>query len=402
MSRLSIALDQLRRGGMIILVDDEDRENEGDLVVAAEFASAEAVNFMARHGRGLICLPMTAEQIDRLGLPPMAAVNKARRSTAFTVSIEARDDITTGISAADRARSIAAASNPDARAEDIVMPGHIFPLRAAEGGVLKRQGHTEGSVDLMRLAGLRPAAVICEIMRDDGTMARRNDLDEFAKIHNLPILTIEEIVKHRRREDMLVAEVAQADLPTAYSDEPLRLHAFRSALDGVEHLAIVKHPLGNAPLVRVHSECLTGEALGSLRCDCGPQLQEALRLVGESDGGVVIYLRNHEGRGIGLANKVKAYALQDEGHDTIEANARLGFAADLRDYLPAAHMLRCLGAKRLRLLTNNPGKVRALQELGLDVIEQQPLVIAANPFNTAYLSTKRERMGHFHTHGTEN
>ncbi len=402
MSRLSIALDQLRRGGMIILVDDEDRENEGDLVVAAEFASAEAVNFMARHGRGLICLPMTAEQIDRLGLPAMAAVNKARRSTAFTVSIEARDGITTGISAADRARSIAAASNPDARAEDIVMPGHIFPLRAAEGGVLKRQGHTEGSVDLMRLAGLRTAAVICEIMREDGTMARRDDLDVFAKIHGLPILTIEEIVKHRRREDMLVIEVAQAELPTAHSDEPLRLHAYRSALDGMEHLAIVKHPLGNTPLVRVHSECLTGEALGSLRCDCGPQLQEALRLVGESEGGVVIYLRNHEGRGIGLANKVKAYALQDEGHDTIEANARLGFAVDLRDYLPAAQMLKRLGVKRLRLLTNNPEKVRALQELGLDVIEQQPLVIAANPFNTAYLSTKRVRMGHFHNNGTEN
>jgi 3,4-dihydroxy 2-butanone 4-phosphate synthase/GTP cyclohydrolase II len=282
------------------------------------------------------------------------------------------------------------------------MPGHIFPLRAAEGGVLKRQGHTEGSVDLMRLAGLRHAAVICEIMREDGTMARRDDLDVFAKIHGLPILTIEEIVKHRRREAMLVAEVAQAELPIAYSEEPLRLHAFRSALDAVEHLAIVKHPLGNAPLVRVHSECLTGEALGSLRCDCGPQLQEALRLVGESEGGVVIYLRNQEGRGIGLANKVKAYALQDEGHDTIEANARLGFAADLRDYMPAAHMLRHLGVKRLRLLTNNPEKVRALQELGLDVIEQQPLVIAANPFNTAYLSTKRERLGHFHTNGTEN
>ena len=402
MSRLSIALEQLRRGGMIILVDDEDRENEGDLIVAAEFATAEAVNFMARHGRGLICLPMAAEQIDKLALPPMAAVNKARRSTAFTVSIEARDGITTGISAADRARSIAAASAPDAKPEDIVMPGHIFPLRAAEGGVLKRQGHTEGSVDLMRLAGLAPAAVICEIMREDGTMARRDDLDVFAKIHGLPILTIEEIVRHRRREDMLVAEVAQADLPTAHSDEPLRLHAFRSALDGVEHLAIVKHPLGEAPLVRVHSECLTGEALGSLRCDCGPQLQEALRLVGESDGGVVIYLRNHEGRGIGLANKVKAYALQDEGHDTIEANARLGFGADLRDYMPAAHMLRRLGVRRLRLLTNNPEKVRALQELGLDVIEQQPLVIAPNPFNTAYLSTKRERMGHFHNNGTEN
>lgn len=401
MSSLSIAIEHLRQGRMIILVDDEDRENEGDLVVAAEFADAAAVNFMARFGRGLICLPMTSAQVDKLGLPPMTTDNRARRSTAFTVSIEARDGITTGISAADRARTIAAACDPEAKAGDIVMPGHIFPLRAVDGGVLKRRGHTEGAIDLMRLAGLRPAGVICEIMRDDGTMARRDDLDDFAKIHDLPILTIEDIVHQRQSTEVLVEKVAEAELPTIYADQPLRIHAFRSVLDGVEHLAIVKHPLGETPLVRVHSECLTGEALGSLRCDCGPQLQESLRRVGESTGGAVIYLRNHEGRGIGLANKVRAYALQDQGHDTVEANVRLGFAPDMRDFTPAAHILKALDVKAVRLLTNNPLKSSALEELGIDVTERIPLVIPPNPYNASYLASKHERMGHFHTERTE-
>ena len=402
MSSLSIAIEHLRQGGMIILVDDEDRENEGDLVMAAEFADAAAVNFMARFGRGLICLPMAAAQVDKLGLPPMTTDNKARRSTAFTVSIEARDGVTTGISAADRARTIAAACDPEANAGDIVMPGHIFPLRAVDGGVLKRRGHTEGAVDLMRLAGLRPAGVICEIMRDDGTMARRDDLDHFAKIHDLPVLTIEEIVRYRQRTEVLVEKVAEAELPTTYANEPLRIHAFRNVLDGVEHLAIVKHPLGETPLVRVHSECLTGEALGSLRCDCGPQLQESLRRVGESTGGAVIYLRNHEGRGIGLANKVRAYALQDQGHDTVEANVRLGFAPDMRDFAPAAYILKALGVGAVRLLTNNPVKSSALEELGIYVTERIPLVIPPNPFNASYLASKYERMGHFHTERAEN
>ena len=402
MSSLSIAIEHLRQGRMIILVDDEDRENEGDLVMAAEFADADAVNFMARFGRGLICLPMTSAQVDKLGLPPMTTDNRARRSTAFTVSIEARDGITTGISAADRACTIAAACDPEAKAGDVVMPGHIFPLRAVEGGVLKRRGHTEGAIDLMRLAGLRPAGVICEIMRDDGTMARRDDLDQFAKIHDLPILTIEDIVRQRQKTEVLVEKVDEAELPTIYTEEPLRIHAFRSVLDGVEHLAIVKHPLGKTPLVRVHSECLTGEALGSLRCDCGPQLQESLRRVGESTGGAVIYLRNHEGRGIGLANKVRAYALQDQGHDTVEANLRLGFAPDMRDFAPAAHILKALDVRAVRLLTNNPLKCSALEELGIDVTERIPLVIPPNPFNASYLASKHERMGHFQTERTEN
>jgi 3,4-dihydroxy 2-butanone 4-phosphate synthase/GTP cyclohydrolase II len=394
MSTLPETLNHLRHGGMIILVDDENRENEGDLVVAAEFATPEAVNFMAKHGRGLICLTMTGEQIDKFNLPPMTASNKARRSTAFTVSIEAREGITTGISAFDRARTIAAAINPNAKSDDIVSPGHIFPLRAAEGGVLKRAGHTEGSVDLMRLAGLSPAGVICEIMGDDGEMMRRPALEIFAKQHNLPILTIEELIKHRLTTEILIDEVAQSELPTAYADEPLRIHAFRSRIDGTEHLAIVKYPLPKTPLVRVHSECLTGEALGSLRCDCGPQLQTAIRMISESEGGVLVYMRNQEGRGIGLANKIKAYALQDHGHDTVEANTALGFANDSRDYSAAAHMLKALGVSELTLLSNNPEKTRALEALGLNVVEQRPLVIEANPFNATYLATKRDKLGH--------
>ncbi len=394
MSALSKALEQLRKGGMIILTDDEDRENEGDLVMAAQFATPQAVNFMARYGRGLICLPMTSAALDKFNLPPMAPVNRARRSTAFTISIEARDGITTGISAFDRAHTIATAINPNTKSEDIVSPGHVFPLRAAEGGVLKRAGHTEGAIDLMALAGLQPAGLICEIMGDDGEMSRRPALEIFAKTHKLPILTIAELVKHRLQTEVLIDEVAKSELPTAYADEPLTVHAFRSRIDGAEHLAIVKHPLPKTPLVRVHSECLTGEALGSLRCDCGPQLQTAIRMVSESQGGVVLYMRNQEGRGIGLANKIKAYALQDQGHDTVEANAALGFANDTRDYAAAAHMLKALGVSELTLLTNNPDKTHALQELGLNVVEQRPLVIEANPFNANYLATKREKLGH--------
>jgi 3,4-dihydroxy 2-butanone 4-phosphate synthase / GTP cyclohydrolase II len=395
MSALQQALSHLQKGGMIILVDDEDRENEGDLVMAAEFATPETVNFMARFGRGLICMPMAGDITDKFNLPPMVANNKARRSTAFSVSIEARDGITTGISAFDRAHTIATAINPASKSGDLVSPGHVFPLRAHDKGVLARAGHTEGSIDLMRLAGLKPAAVICEIMKDDGEMARRPDLDVFAKQHGLPVLTIEAIVQHRKRLENHVKDIAQSDLPSAFTDEPLRVHAFRNLLDGTDHLALVKHPLPAVPLVRVHSECLTGEALGSLRCDCGAQLQESMRLVSESDGGVVIYLRNHEGRGIGLANKIMAYALQDKGHDTIEANTALGFAPDPRDYMAAAHMLKSLGVRALRLLSNNPEKAKALTELGVEVVEQVPLVVEANPFNAAYLATKRDRMGHF-------
>lgn len=398
MSALSQALNQLRNGGMVILIDDEDRENEGDLVVAAEFATPEAVNFMARFGRGLICLALTGAQVDRLGLPPMVANNRARRSTAFTVSIEAREGITTGISAFDRSRTVAVATDPQVKPPDIASPGHVFPLRAAEGGVLARDGHTEGAIDLMRLAGLRPAGVICEIMRDDGQMARRTDLEVFARQHDLPILTIRDIIAHRIANETLVDEVARSQLPTEHSPVPLEVRAFRSRLDGTEHLALVRNDLTGTPLVRLHSECLTGDALGSLRCDCGPQLQEAMRQIATGAGGALIYLRGHEGRGIGLANKIRAYALQDQGHDTIEANTALGFAADARDYAVAGQILRALGIERLRLLTNNPEKVLSLEQFGIEVAERVPLQIPANPHNWRYLATKRDKFGHTFAH----
>ena len=397
MSALSQALTRLRNGGMVILVDDEDRENEGDLVVAAEFATPEAINFMARFGRGLICLALTGDQVDRLGLPPMVANNRARRSTAFTISIEAREGITTGISAHDRARTVQVAAAPNALPTDIASPGHIFPLRAADGGVLARNGHTEGAVDLMRLAGLRPAGVICEVMRDDGQMARRPDLDTFAREHGLPILTIQDIIAYRLATETLVDEVARSELPTEHAPVPLEVRAFRSRLDGTEHLALVRHPLRGTPLVRLHSECLTGDALGSLRCDCGPQLQEALRRIATGDGGALIYLRGQEGRGIGLANKIRAYALQDQGRDTVEANMALGFAPDARDYTIAGQILRSLGISRLRLLSNNPGKALAIRRFGIDVAERVPLAIPANPHNWRYLATKRDKFGHTFT-----
>ena len=398
MSALFQALTQLRNGGMVILVDDEDRENEGDLVIAAEFVTPEAVNFMARFGRGLICLALTGEQVDRLGLPPMVTNNRARRSTAFTVSIEAVEGITTGISAHDRARTIQVAVNPCVRPGDIASPGHVFPLRAADDGVLTRGGHTEGAIDLMRLAGLRPAGVICEVMRDDGQMARRPDLEVFAREHKLPILTIRDIIAHRLANEILVDEVARSELPTEPSSIPLEVRAFRSRLDGAEHLALIRNPLGRTPLVRLHSECLTGDALGSLRCDCGPQLQEALRLIATGEGGALIYLRGQEGRGIGLANKIRAYALQDRGHDTVEANMALGFAPDARDYGIAGQILRALGIERLRLLSNNPDKVMSLEQFGMDVAERVPLEIPANPYNWRYLATKRDKFGHTFTH----
>lgn len=397
MSALSQALDQLRQGGMVILVDDEDRENEGDLIVAAQFATPQAINFMATHGRGLICLALSGQQVDQLQLQPMTTDNRARRTTAFTVSIEARDGITTGISAHDRSRTILAAANPGVQPGDIVSPGHVFPLRAADGGVLVRNGHTEGGVDLMRLAGLEPAAAICEIMRDDGEMARRPDLDHFAARHGLPILTIAELVAHRYRTERLVEQVAVADLPSSLSGETTRVHAFRSLLDGAEHLAVVNAPISSVPLVRVHSECLTGDALGSLRCDCGPQLQQSLQMIGET-GGVLIYLRGQEGRGIGLANKIRAYALQDSGRDTVQANTDLGFAADARDYAIAAQILKALEIDAITLLTNNSAKAEALQANGITVQEQSPLIIAPNPFNLRYLDTKRDKFGHALTH----
>jgi 3,4-dihydroxy 2-butanone 4-phosphate synthase / GTP cyclohydrolase II len=391
---LSEALAALQKGGFVILVDDEERENEGDLVVAAQFATPEAVNFMAMRGRGLICLALTGAQIDRFNLPQMTARNQGRRATAFTVSIEAREGVTTGISAHDRALTIRAAANPDADPQDIVSPGHVFPLRAEEKGVLVRNGHTEGAIDLMRLAGLEPAAAICEIMRDDGRMARRNDLEQFARAHGLPVLTIQDIAEHRTKTEILVEEVASAAFPTEFAAEPLRVHAFRNSLDGSEHLAVVRYPLPDDPLVRLHSECLTGDALGSQRCDCGAQLQQSLRLISMSAGGVLIYLRGHEGRGIGLANKIRAYALQDRGHDTVEANEALGFAPDTRNYGVAAQILRALGIGEVRLMSNNPQKAKDLERYGVTVTELRSLITEPNPHNSHYLKTKREKFGH--------
>jgi len=400
MSAINRALEQLRNGRMIILVDDEDRENEGDLVLAAEFATPEAVNFIARHGRGLICLSLEAKRVEELRLPMMAAVNRSPRQTAFTISIEAREGISTGISAADRAHTIRVASDPTKGANDIVSPGHIFPLRAMEGGVLVRAGHTEGSVDLCRLAGLRSSAVICEIMNEDGTMARMPDLEKFAAEHDLPILTIKELIEYRISRESLIEEMAVTRLPSVYAgvEGEFRLHAFRSQVDGTEHLALVSAKDGkleNPALVRVHSECLTGDALGSLRCDCGDQLQAALRQIAASGNGVLVYMRRHEGRGIGLSNKIKAYALQDQGLDTVEANRHLGFQADLRHYGMGAQILRHLGVSKMKLLTNNPRKVVSLEGFGLDIVEKVPIEIDANPSNLAYLTSKRDKLGHW-------
>jgi 3,4-dihydroxy 2-butanone 4-phosphate synthase/GTP cyclohydrolase II len=394
MAGLSDAIDRLKAGRMIILVDDEDRENEGDLVLAAQFATGAEINFMAAEARGLICLAMDGALVDRLGLPPMVADNRTRRRTAFTVSIEAREGVTTGISAFDRARTVQAAVAPGASAADLVSPGHVFPLRAAPGGVLERAGHTEGSVELMRIAGLRPAAVICELMRPDGEMARLPQLRRFGQDHGMPILTIAEVAAHRMATETLVEQVAAARLPSAFAAEGLEARAFRSLVDGREHLALVKGRPRDGALVRVHSECLTGDALGSLRCDCGDQLRAALRLIAESESGVLVYLRDHEGRGAGLANKIRAYALQDQGLDTVEANAALGLPADQRDYGVAAQILRALGLREVRLLSNNPRKAEGLRAYGVAVREELALAVAANRHNARYLAAKRDKLGH--------
>ncbi|WP_244629639.1 3,4-dihydroxy-2-butanone-4-phosphate synthase [Martelella limonii] len=385
------ALDAMANGEMVLLVDDESRENEVDVVIAAEFATASAINFMAKHARGLICLTLTGAQVDRLGLAPMVHRNRSQHTTAFTASIEAASGITTGISAAERAHTVQVAAHPLAKPDDIVSPGHMFPLRAADGGVLVRDGHTEGAVDLARLAGLNPAAVICEVMRDDGEMARRDDLMAFAKQHGMPYLTIAELAEYRQRTEILVEEISAASLPTQAG--AFKAHAFRSRIDGVEHLALVKGPLSDNPLVRVHSECLTGDVFGSKRCDCGEQLAESMALIGER-GGVIVYLRGQEGRGIGLANKIRAYALQEDGLDTHAANLALGLPADGREYYAAAHILKSLGVSRLQLLSNNPDKPEALMRCGLTVEKRLPLIAAANPHNETYLATKREKFGH--------
>lgn len=387
-------LEELRKGRMIVLVDDEDRENEGDLVIAAEHVTPEAINFMATHGRGLICLALTPERIHQLDLPPMTKDNTSPFETAFHVSIEARTGVTTGISAHDRARTVQVAADPDCGPQDLVRPGHIFPLRAREGGVLVRTGQTEGSVDLCRLADLNPAAVICEVMQEDGSMARMPQLIPFAEKHGIKICTIESIVRYRRIHEQTVRRAAETALPTEFGD--LHLVVYETDNDKQNHVALVKgHISGkNNVAVRVHSECMTGDIFQSLRCDCGAQLHAALRFIQEQECGVLVYMRQ-EGRGIGLVSKIKAYNLQDEGFDTHEANIHLGFDPDPREYGIAAKILKDLGVTSMRLITNNPMKQAGLQGYGLTVTDRIPLVMPSNPHNENYLKTKRDKFGHF-------
>jgi 3,4-dihydroxy 2-butanone 4-phosphate synthase/GTP cyclohydrolase II len=388
------ALAELRSGRMVVILDDEDRENEGDLACAAEFVTPEIVNFMATHGRGLICLPMAGERLDELKIPQMVAENTARRGTAFCVSIEAKESVTTGISAADRAHTIRVAVDPATRADDLARPGHVFPLRAQTGGVLKRAGHTEAVIDLCRLAGLRPAGVVCEIMNADGTMARLSELRPFAEAHGLKLLTIADLIRHRMRNERLVTRVASPQLPTEHGQ--WTIHAFHTDIENRTHVAMVMgDPKPDEPtLVRVHSECLTGDVFGSTRCDCGRQLHAAMEMIEREGQGVILYLRQ-EGRGIGLANKLRAYELQDRHHkDTVEANLALGFRADHRDYGVGAQILYDLGIRRLRLMTNNPGKYVALKGYGLEIVERVPLESPAGDDNRKYLSTKKQKMGH--------
>lgn len=386
-------LSDVAHGKIVIVTDDADRENEGDLVIAAEKVTPDAVNFMATHGRGLVCVPISNERAEQLGLQRMVAQNRELYKTDFTVSVDAARGVTTGISAYDRATTILAIANPKSSPEDLVQPGHVFPLRAKDGGVLRRAGHTEAAVDLARLAGLQPAGVLCEILHDDGTMARLPELMEFRKKHGLRICTIQSLIAYRRLREKLVELEQVVKLPTDYGD--FDLHLYRSTLDGMHHLALVKGTIdpSRTPLVRVHSECLTGDVFGSKRCDCGNQLHAALRQIAEEGNGVLLYMRQ-EGRGIGLAAKIHAYKLQEEGLDTVEANAKLGFPSDLRDYGLGAQILFDLGVRKFRFLTNNPKKVVGLEGYGMQMVEQVPIRAEVNPHNARYLETKKQKLGH--------
>jgi 3,4-dihydroxy 2-butanone 4-phosphate synthase/GTP cyclohydrolase II len=392
--RIEAALEDIRQGRMVILVDDEDRENEGDLTMAAEKVTPEAINFMAKYGRGLICLSLTDERLNELRLPMMVSENTSRFQTAFTISVDARKGVSTGISAADRATTILAAVNESTQPEDLVSPGHIFPLRARQGGVLVRTGQTEGSVDLARLAGLRPAGVICEIMKDDGTMARMPDLQAFAKEFGLKIVTIADLIKYRLNKESLVRRIATATLPTKYGGVFTAI-AYENDVDPYHHIALVKGEIGpeDTVLVRVHSQCLTGDVFGSRRCDCEEQLHTAMAMVEKEGKGVIVYMRQ-EGRGIGLVNKLRAYCLQDTGKDTVEANEALGFKADMRDYGIGAQILADLGLHEIRLMTNNPRKIIGLEGYGIKVVERVPIETKPLQENIEYLKAKVKKMGH--------
>src|SRR3954463_14444402 len=392
-SPIEDALEDVRAGKMVVVCDAEDRENEGDLTLAAQFATPDAINFMAKEARGLICLALTPERCDELGLDLMAAKNESPFQTAFTVSIEAREGVTTGISAHDRARTVQVAIDPRSTPRDLVQPGHIFPLKAKSGGVLERAGQTEAAVDLARLAGVTPAGVICEIMNDDGTMARVPDLTTFCEQHDLKMVTVTDLIEYRRRHDKLVQREVEVKMPTVYGD--FRAVAYRSLVDGKHHVALVKGDIDGEDdvLVRVHSECLTGDVFHSLRCDCGQQLESALAMIEDEGRGVLLYLAQ-EGRGIGLLNKLRAYKLQEDGFDTVEANLQLGLPADLRDYGIGAQILVDLGLSSIRILTNNPKKILGLEGYGLSVTDQVPIQAIPNPHNEAYLKAKRERLGH--------
>ena len=392
-ARIEEALTELKAGRMVILMDDEDRENEGDLVIAAEHVTAQSINFMSKFGRGLICLPMSEAKIDQLGLPMMALQNRSPFRTAFTVSIEAAAGVSTGISAQDRAQTIRVAIDPASTPTHVISPGHVFPLRALQGGVLVRPGQTEGSVDLMRLAGLMPAAVICEIINEDGSMSRRDELALFAREHKLVMITIKDLIEYRIRHESLVEATATSRVPL-HEHGDFVMTVYSNQLDDREHFALVKPSItvDEAPLVRIHSECITGDVFGSCKCDCGAQLKKSLALISEA-GGILIYLRQ-EGRGIGLANKLKAYALQEQGYDTVEANVKLGLPIDNRDYAVAFQILKSMGIQALRLLTNNPKKVRAIEQYGLRVSERIALEVAPTEENGAYLKTKQDKLGH--------